>query len=311
MDILEMFSFNFQEFVTSPGGICIIVGILFLIVGIAFYLKDGKKSNKTEEVKEEKVEENKALEASTPAQPEVAPVAEPTTTAPEVTTTPEVKPVVENVAEATPIVVQSSGEGVKDVPVAPVAETINFNEVSTSAPAVVNEVKPETLDTPVVAPVAPTVAPVAPAVESLDATPSTTPTIYGGASPEVSKAEVLEEKPREVYGGANPLENTSPIPTNVVRDAYEATAEAPVAPVAVTPEVSVTPVAPVAVTPVASVTPVVQSVAPEVAPVTPAVEPVVQTTASVAPTVASVAPTVAPVEPAPVEKKEEIEKLEF
>ena len=108
-------------------------------------------------------------------------------------------------------------------------------------------------------------------VETLD-TP-VEPTVYGGASPEVS-AEVLEEKPREIYGGANPLENTAPIPTVAVNEEAQAVEPAAVEPVAEVPAVE----------------PVVE---------TPAVEPVVEPTVE------------APTEVVPEEKKEELEKLEF
>lgn len=266
MNIFEMLSFDFKEFVTSPAGILIILGIICLLVGIVIFLKEGKKSAKATEA------------AETPA---------PVTTTEEVKTeTPAPAPVVEAaplepVQEAAPVVVKATEDGVNEVPVPEVAETLNISE---PAPAAVEVPQPETLNTtetinPVVeapvqeaAPVvaapevaAPTVE--APAVESLD---EAQPTVYGGASPEVANVGI-EEKPREIYGGANPLENTAPVPTEEVKVAIDAS-------------------------------PVVESPIPEVAAPAPEV-------ATPAPAVAAPAPAVAA--PAPEAPKEEIEKLEF
>lgn len=294
MNIFEMLSFDFKEFITSTAGILIIIGIICLLVGIVMYLKEGKK--KPEEVKEEKPAEATAQEVSTEA-----PKAEETT---EAATTPvEEKPVVESVNDTAPLVVPSEGDGVKEVAVASVAETINFSEPATTAP-VVEDLKPETLDMPTVTPVesldeTPAVTPVVTPVESLDAEPATQPTIYGGASPEITNPETLVEKPREIYGGANPLENTAPIPTvtNIVEPATEATpivepvTEAPTAAPVVEPVTEAPTAAPV-------VEPVTEAPTPA-----PAIEPVTE-----APTAA---PVVEPVTEAPAEKKEEVEKLEF
>lgn len=264
MDIFELLSFDFGEFITSPASICIIIGCLFLIVGIALYFKENKKlqnGSETEGPKEDKKEE-------------VAEVAEAETAAPEVKTE-EITP---TVTEATPIIVPTEGDGVKEVEATPVVpETINFDSVTTveklDDTSAVTPV--ETLDAP-----SPAVTPVvAPVVESLDA--PETPVVYGGANPEPA-TETLEEKPREIYGGANPLENTSPIPTETVREAY-AGAQVNVAPATepATPAVEPTP-APV-------VAPVVE--APATEPAAPAVEPVVAA--------------------APEQPTEEVEKLEF
>lgn len=262
MDIFELLSFDFGEFITSPASICIIIGCLFLIVGIALYFKENKKlqnGSETEEPKEDKKEE-------------VAEVKEEETAAPEVKTE-EITP---TVTEATPIIVPTEGDGVKEVEATPVVpETINFDSVTTveklddkPAPAV------ESLDAP-----APAVTPVvAPVVESLDAPEA--PVVYGGANPEPA-TEKVEEKPREIYGGANPLENTSPIPTETVREAYAGA------------QVNVTPAA----------EPAAPAVEPAPAPV---VEPVVEAPAT------EPAPVVEPVAPAaPEQATEEVEKLEF
>ncbi len=233
MNVFEMLSFDFQEFVTSPAGILIIVGIVCLLVGIVIFLKEGKKTKApTEEVKEE----------AKPA--EAAPAVEEKKE--------EAAPVVEAAPAVEPVVVKATEDGVSEVPVPEVAETLNITE-ATPVVAPVEEVKTESLDAPTVEPAAPVVeapavAPVAPvveapAVESLD---DAQPVVYGGASPEV-KDVVVEEQPREIYGGANPLENTAPIPTAEVNAAAPVVSPAPeAAPVVEAPEAPAAPAAPAA-----------------------------------------------------------------
>ena len=250
MNVFEMLSFDFQEFVTSPAGILIIVGIICLLVGIVIFLKEGKKSAKP-------VEEEKAVEAQPTVEEVKAPEATP------------VAPVVE------PVIVKATEDGVNEVPVPTVTDTLNIAEEKPAVVAPTEEIKVETLDAPVApavepVPVAPVVEPVAPVVEPTPVAPAQpAPTVYGGVSPEVGNV-TIEEKPREIYGGANPLENTAPIPTAEVNNAVQAAA----------PVVEPTPVAPV------------------VAPVQPA--PVVEPVAPAQPA----APVIEP-------PKEEIEKLEF
>lgn len=207
MNIFEMLSFDFQEFVTSPAGILIIIGIVCLLVGIVIFLKEGKKTKPIEEVKEEAAPAAEPTATVEEVKPEAAPVVE---------EAPAVAPVVEQPVEATPIVVNATTDGVTEVPVPAVSETLNISEPAPAVVSPVEEVKPETLDAPVVE---------APAVESLD---DAQPAVYGGASPEVTNV-VAEEAPKEIYGGANPLENTAPIPTAEV--AAAAPAVEPVAPV--------------------------------------------------------------------------------
>ena len=232
MNVFEMLSFDFQEFVTSPAGILIIVGIVFLLVGIVIFLKEGKKASKqVEEVKEEiKPVEAQPAVAETPA--------------------PEAAPVVEPVQEAAPVIVKATEDGVNEVPVPTVTDTLNIAEGTPAVVAPAEEIKVESqvAETPTVE------APAAPAVETLNAAQ---PTVYGGVSPEI-KNYSEPERPKEIYGGANPLENTAPIPTVAVNN---------VAPAVPTPTVEA-PAAPVAPTPV-----VEAPAAPAVEPVTPAVAP--------------------------------------
>lgn len=285
MNIFEMLSFDFQEFVTSPAGILIIVGIIFLLVGIVIFLKEGKKNTKqVEEIKED----IKPVEAQ-PAVSEVKNESEPVAA-----------PAIE------PVVVKATEDGINEVPVPTVTDTLNIEEQAPAVSVPTEEIKVESLDTPVetVAPVAPVIeppvveapAPVAPAFEApvIEApTPAAPeapvvepvvekqPTVYGGVSPEVGNV-TIEEKPREIYGGANPLENTAPIPTVAV----STPTPEPQAPVVEAPA----PVAPAFEAPVAP--------APE--PVAPAMAPSFEAPVAEAP----VAPAIEP-------PKEEIEKLEF
>lgn len=150
-----------------------------------------------------------------------------------------------------------------------------------------------------------------------------TVTVYGGANPEVPKADVLEEKPREIYGGANPLENTAPIPTNSVKEAYNGATITPISstsniapeptvvqpdptPVA-TPEPAVTPVIPVQNQTISEPVPT-PSVVSEPTAVQPVPTPIVTPEPTVAPTPVASTPTV---QSTPMAPREEIERLEF
>ena len=224
MNIFEMLSFDFQEFVTSPAGILIILGILCLLVGIVMFLKEGKKKPKdVEEVKQETTPQAPVQETEVKQEPVVENKVE--------------TPAIEPVQEATPIVVAATNDGVAEVPVPTVTETLNISEPVQPAITPVEEVKTESLDaTPVVeAPVVEAPVVEAPVVE--------TPTVYGGASPEVAASSVVEEKPKEIYGGANPLENTAPIPTPAVNEAYNASSQPVVEAPAVETPVVAAPVA--------------------------------------------------------------------
>ena len=214
MNLFEMLSFDFKEFVTSPAGILIIVGIICLLVGIVMFLKEGKKAKPTEEVKKDEV-----AVSDKPAEQNEQTVDKKENSLPE-----------------TPVVVPSTSDGVVEAPVPVVPETLNITEPTpvVEAPAVVPSVPVEptpvapvietpvvetpVVETPAVVPSAPVEPTLVPVVESLDSAPEQ-PTVYGGASPEVN-LNVVPEQPREIYGGANPLENTAPIPTTAVNEAY-------------------------------------------------------------------------------------------
>lgn len=281
MNIFEMLSFDFQEFVTSPAGILIIVGIIFLLVGIVIFLKEGKKNTKqVEEIKED----IKPVET----QPTVSE-----------TKTTESEPVAAPAIE--PVVVKATEDGINEVPVPTVTDTLNIEQQAPVASVPTEEIKVESLDAPVdtVAPVAPVIeppvvetpVPAAPVIEAPVQTPVVEtpvveslevkqPTVYGGVSPEVGNV-TIEEQPREIYGGANPLENTAPIPTVAVS--------------APTPEIQ----QPVVEAPIPAAPTFEAPVAPVQEPQAPAVAPTFAPVAE-----APVAPTIEP-------PKEEIEKLEF
>ena len=111
MNIFEFLSFDFAEFIASTPGILIIIGILFLVVGIVMLMKENKKGN---------VSTESSTVSSTPEQavetPTVQPVENAAPVAP-VVETPAVQPV-ENVAPVAPVV-----ETPVVAPVAPVVET--------------------------------------------------------------------------------------------------------------------------------------------------------------------------------------------
>lgn len=254
MNIFELLSFDIVEFATSTGGILVIVGILFLIVGIVvLFMGKGKNKENTVNLVEPSIEE--------PAPVAVAP--EPT--------------------------VIASNEVLENNVVEPVVEPINFNQVETldepSLPPVVetNATQPEVLEPSVVEPVimeepvveTPTME--TPVVSESTPTLEPQPMVSDSISPE---SELNSNEPRAIYGGANPLDNTSPIPTNVVREAYNGA----------TPVVD--PMPAVVEQPVVLETPVIPEVQPVVeVPVTPVVPETVQQSFE--------------------EKQEEIEKLEF
>ena len=227
MNVFEMLSFDFMEFVTSPEGIFIIVGILLLIVGVVMLAmekgknKDGNVSVPTQEANNTPPVIPTATEA--PVVPTAGPVVIPTVTEAPTATTIE--------ATVAPVVTET--------PVMPTVESI---ATPVAEPVIVSNTET-------------TVAPVEKVEETV--------TVYGGASPEVVNKEILEEKPREIYGGANPLENTAPIPTQSVNAAYSAT-PAPTAEVQATPApVMENIVSPTETPVVANAEPVTVTAAPE------------------------------------------------
>lgn len=288
MSIFELLSFDIVEFATSIEGILIIVGILFLIIGIVLLCLGKGKAKKANDTVASVSENAPApvLEQAAPLPQEAATVTPVETVAP-VTAAPTMAPVApvmppvmdaptstlapqEMLSSVTPV----ESIGLQDATTSPVVEPVNFNEEVSNAPVLgeslvtntegqaaptlgsslvasavpVPEVKENVVNEPVVgealnstpSPVetlTPTVESLAPTAQvnetenvnnSVVADAPVAPvlgdtpvTVYGGTSPDaVIDKTVFEEKPREIYGGANPLENTAPIPTNTVREAY-------------------------------------------------------------------------------------------
>ena len=253
MEIFEMLSFDIGEFVTSPAGIIMIVGIVLLIIGIVLMFMGKGKTDASQPATDEKVAE--------PSETKEIPVVA-STEAPKAEDAPVVNAT--SVVETTaPVVVESTAT--TESVTAPPVEPINFNSAETlnetvnPTPVVVaetldmtTEIKPESLNvavenpapvvesldapvaeapTPAVVEATPAVVEATPVVETPAPVAETPVSVYGGANPEVK--EVFEEKPREIYGGANPLENTAPIPTQTVKEAYSGSMSA--TPVAETP----------------------------------------------------------------------------
>ena len=82
-------------------------------------------------------------------------------------------------------------------------------------------VQPEVVQPmPETAPVQPEVAPQMSEVVSVSTEPTNqTVSIYGGASPSVSKSDIETTETHQIYGGANPLENTQSISINDINQA--------------------------------------------------------------------------------------------
>ena len=321
MNIFELLSFDIVEFVTSIEGILIIVGILFLIIGIILLCMGKGKKKETlpaqPEVNSSLTPENivptPAVSNSSVVTQEVPKVETPVVNEPQLVQTPTV---LNNTEEAKPIIVPSTTGGLQESATTPVVEPINFSsEVKNDDVkvenvvvdnAVDNKEKIESLD------VGTSTEKLNVSMENNIPSPSTsinesvTPvTVYGGNNPEtVIKKENLDEKPREIYGGANPLENTAPIPTNTVREAYSGGV------------VSSSTVAPTSDTKISD-TKIEASAAPVVEP---KVDSSLNEQTNSAATLSSSSPAPVATEPsvvAPVQesmvsdKKEEIEKLEF
>lgn len=298
MDIFEVLNFSFTEFITSPAGIFIVVGILLTIIAIVLLLTDKKSKGAVAPASVPGVVDNNVQPGPVDVQPAVDPMMNQENSV----NGPEVAPVANDLGVVNEVApVENSQPAQMDVvanmpandPMAmPVQEqpVDNNQELVLNTEPAVNLVMEQTANAiPVVDQVQPVVEP------------------------------VMEQ--RQIYGGANPLENTATIPT--VQVPYNGAQ-------VVTPEMSMnvqevvnTPV--IDANPVATAAPVVETV-PEVAPVqevvepvvAPVVEPVVQPV--VTPVVEPVQPTVAPVveQPGPATPvasapvaTDEIETLEF
>ena len=175
---------------------------------------------------------NVAFATPTPVQPEVvSPMSEAAPVQPEVVqpmpeaapVQPEVVPPMPEAAPVQPEVVQPMPEA---APVQP--EVVQpMPEVAPVQPEVVQpmpEVAPVQPDVvqpmPEVAPVQPEVAPQMSEVVSVSTEPTNqTVSIYGGASPSVSKSDIETTETHQIYGGANPLENTQSISINDINQA--------------------------------------------------------------------------------------------
>ena len=306
-NVFNVLSFDFMEFATSLEGILMIVGCIFLIIGIVMLLMGKGK-------KDESIKEN-----SEPVVPMAHPDVVNSEPVKETVNTQVVNESVDN--GLTP----SNNNVLENSVITPTAEPINFTGINTNSTANsevipttsenkeqtvhteeqakvdvsafqasnitpvqsapiedVNLTQPiqESVQTPIPTPV------VQPAQDTVDQNSAPTVTVYGGVDPNATVQNAMDEKPREIYGGANPLENTAPIPTNTVREAYQGgITQAPVAPMPT-------------------------QAAPIPTPVAPTPEPVVQ--------IPNSEPAVAPVVNAPVDQiptsnvaSEEIETLEF
>lgn len=259
-NVFNVLSFDFMEFATSPEGILMIIGCIFLIIGIVMLLMGkGKK---------EKVEEFSKVESTTVDKPAVQSVATPDAPVQSVVNdnlnsnnSVNATTNTNDTTNATNITTNTNNGVFEDSVIAPVPEPINFTNVSTVQPAntqnpvvdvntnVPNAVPlqevpltPQEPVTPVVPETPQNIQPTNVVNEVQMPTPVETPvqqvqepvpmsasvqtptpsvTVYGGVDPNATVKTVFEEKPREIYGGANPLENTAPIPSVPVNAAYQ------------------------------------------------------------------------------------------
>ena len=229
---------DFSWFGTIPG-MLITGGVLLLIISLIIFISTmGKKGKKDKNSVEEKSLEgakemvsesslsnsvsapvidaiptgtdsitgmpNVAFATPTPVHPEV--VSPMSGTAP---VQPEVAPPMPGAVPVQPEVAQPMPEA---APVQP--EVVQpMPEVAPVQPEVVQPM-PET------APVQPEVAPQMSEVVSVSTEPTNqTVSIYGGASPSVSKSDIETTETHQIYGGANPLENTQSISINDINQA--------------------------------------------------------------------------------------------
>ena len=243
---------DFSWFGTIPG-MLITGGVLLLIISLIIFISTmGKKGKKDKNSVEEKSLEgakemvsesslsnsvsapvidaiptgtdsitgmpNVAFATPTPVQPEVvSPMSGTVPVQPEVAQPmPEAAPVQPEVAQPMPEAAPVQPEVVQPMPeVAPVQP-----EVVQPMPEVA-PVQPEVAQPmPEVAPVQPEVAPQMSEVVSVSTEPTNqTVSIYGGASPSVSKSDIETTETHQIYGGANPLENTQSISINDINQA--------------------------------------------------------------------------------------------
>ena len=187
---------DFSWFGTIPG-MLITGGVLLLIISLIIFISTmGKKGKKDKNGVEEKSLEGakEMVSESSQSNSVSAPVADAIPTGTDSITG------MPNVAFATPTPVQP---GV----VSPMSGTVPVQ------PEVVQPM-PETV------PVQPEVVQPMPEVVSVSTEPTNqTVSIYGGASPSVSKSDIETTETHQIYGGANPLENTQSISINDINQA--------------------------------------------------------------------------------------------
>ena len=172
------------------------------------------------------------MSGTVPVQPEVVqPMPETAPVQPEVVQPmPETAPVQPEVVQPMPEAAPVQPEMVQPMPeVAPVQPEVvpPMPETAPVQPEVVQPmpetapVQPEVVQPmPETVPVQPEVVQPMPEVVSVSTEPTNqTVSIYGGASPSVSKSDIETTETHQIYGGANPLENTQSISINDINQA--------------------------------------------------------------------------------------------
>lgn len=237
MNIFELLSFDIVEFATSIEGILIIVGILFLIVGIILLCMGKGKKKEKGNMDETKATPENAQTVTPPSEPVLQTTVEeavPKVETPIENKQPTIESPVTNSQQATPIVVPSIDGGLQESATTPVVEPINFTEEVKKDSPVVEEiptppapapapsptvnieapisqtpvVEPTPVNSPVIEPVTP--LPTTDSVPTIEPVEKTTP-VASVVTPEEKSPETKMESltppatpPVTVYGGNSP-----------------------------------------------------------------------------------------------------------
>lgn len=244
MNIFELVSFDFMDWITQPYGIFITAGIVLLLIAIILLLTDKKggspKENKADVVENTNVSSTTVQETAT-----VDSVSSSTVVNENVQPVSDAAPMQVEVPSVPVMPVQSSVQvesTVQNVPVQPVIESV----VQTPSPVVESTVQIPNVVEPVVQttsvnitepsivaaqqtePINSFVQNIPEAVTPNDNIQSNSTqhindvpsvSIYGGVSPSSDIYKINSNEKHEIYGGANPLENTATIP-NIQNSIY-------------------------------------------------------------------------------------------
>lgn len=246
MNIFELVSFDFMDWITQPYGIFITAGIVLLLIAIILLLTD-KKSDSPKENKADVVENTNvsstavqetatvdSVSSSTVVNENVQPVSDVPPMQVEVPSVPvmpvqssvqvestvqnvPVQPVVESVVQTPSPVVESTVQVPNVVAVEPVVQTTSVNITEPSIVAAQQTEPINSIVQNIPEAVTPNVNIQSNSTQAISDVPSVS--IYGGVSPSSDIYKINSNEKHEIYGGANPLENTATIP-NIQNSIY-------------------------------------------------------------------------------------------